>query len=74
MHNPAFERHPPGEGFATGDNGSLAQGRPKLGDQCRGRHKAVDLTLPYRDICGIGAAKPRGRFGYRVQHRFHIGG
>ena len=28
MHDPAFERHPPGDAVATGDNGSLAQGRP----------------------------------------------
>ena len=49
MHNPAFERHSPGHAVATGDNGSLAQGRPMLGVQCRGRthHKAVDLANAY---------------------------
>ena len=35
MHDPAFERHPPGDGVATGDNCSLAQDRPILG--VRGR-------------------------------------
>jgi len=34
MNDPAFERHPPGHGVATGDNGPLAQGRPKLGLRC----------------------------------------
>ena len=28
VHDPAFERHPASDGVATGDNGSLAQGRP----------------------------------------------
>jgi len=31
LHDPPFERHPPGDGLATGDNCSLAQDRPKLG-------------------------------------------
>ena len=31
MHDSAFEQHPPGEGFATGDNCSLAPDRPILG-------------------------------------------
>ena len=31
MHDLAFERHPPGDAVATGDNGSLAHDRPKLG-------------------------------------------
>jgi len=76
MHDPAFERDPPGEGFATGDKPSLAQGRPKLGLRRteRARRKAIDLALAYRDRCGIGAAKPRGGFGHCVQHRLHIGG
>jgi len=76
MHDPAFEQHPPGDGFATGDNGSLALDRPILGlrRSRRARHKAVDLALAYRDRCEIGAAKPGGRFGYCVQHRLHIGG
>src|SRR6516165_3027810 len=76
MHDPAFERHSPGEGVATGDNGSLALDRPILGVRCteRTRHMAVDLALAYRDICGIGAAKPGGRLHYCVQHRLHIGG
>ena len=30
----AFERHPRGDAFATGDNGPLAQDRPKLGFRC----------------------------------------
>ena len=34
MHDPAFERHPRGHAAATGDNGSLAQFRPKLGLRC----------------------------------------
>ena len=34
MHDPAFERHPPGDAVATGDNGSLAQDRPMLGLRC----------------------------------------
>ena len=76
MHDPAFERHPPVEGFATGDNGSLALDRPKLGLRCtvRTRHTAVDLALAYRDRSGIGAAKPGGRFDHCVQHRLHIRG
>jgi len=28
LHDPAFERHPPGEAVPTGDKCSLAQGRP----------------------------------------------
>jgi len=28
MHDSAFERHPPDHAFSTGDNRSLAQGRP----------------------------------------------
>jgi len=74
MHNLAFERHPPGDAVATGDNGSLAQGRPMLGVQRRVRHKAVDLALAYRDRCDVGPAKPGGGFGHCVQHRLHIGG
>ena len=80
MHDFAFESHPPGDAVATGDNGSLAQGRPMLGAGSRqgGRHItghiAVDLALAYRDRCAIGAAKPEGRFGHSVQHRLHIGG
>ena len=35
MHDPAFERHPTGDAVATGDNGSLAQGRPILGVRCK---------------------------------------
>ena len=29
MHDPAFERHPPGDAVATGDDCSLAHGSPK---------------------------------------------
>ena len=50
MHDPAFERHPRGEVVATGDNCSLAQGRPMLGIRCSrlvGGHKAVDLAFAY---------------------------
>jgi len=48
----AFERHPRGDAFATGDNGPLAQDRPKLGFRCaeRARHMAVDLALAYCDV------------------------
>jgi hypothetical protein len=76
MHDPAFEQHPLGEGFATGDNRSLAQGRPILGLRCteRTRHKAVDLALAYRDRSEIGAGKPGGRFDHCVEYRLHIGG
>jgi hypothetical protein len=58
MHDPGFERHPAGESVATGDNCSLAQGRPPLGLRCteRTRHKAVDFALAYRDRSEIGAA------------------
>ena len=74
MHHSAFEQHPPGEGFTTGDNCSLAPDRPILGVQCKGRYIAVDLALAYGDRSDIGAAKPARRFGHRVQHRLHIGG
>ena len=79
MHDPAFERHLPGDAAATRDNCSLAHNRPIPGLRCRGRrigarHIAVNLALAYRDRCGIGAAKPRGGFGYCVQHRLDIGG
>jgi hypothetical protein len=77
MHDPAFERHPPGEGFATGDNGSLAQDRPMLGvrySRPSARHIAVDLALAYRNPCSIAVAKPGRRFGHSVQHRLHIAG
>ena len=75
MHDPAFERDPPGDGFATGENGSLAQGGPKLGIRCNrlvARHIAVDLALAYCDVCEIGGAKPDGRFDHCVQHRLQI--
>ena len=65
MHDPAFERHPPGDAVAAGDNGALAQGLPKLGVRCNrrgGRHIAVDFTLAYCDPSAVGAAKPGGRF------------
>ena len=76
MHDPAFERHPPGDAVATGDECSLALGRPILGLRCTDerRHVAVDLALAYCDRSGIGAAKPDGGFGNCVQHRLHIGG
>jgi len=77
MHDPAVEQHPRGDAVATWDNGSLAQGLPKLGVGCNrlgGRHIAVDLALAYRDPSAIGAAKPGGRFDDCVQHRLHIGG
>ena len=77
MHDPAVEQHPRGDAVATWDNGSLAQGLPKLGVGCNrlgGRHIAVDLALAYRDPCRLGAAKPGSRFGDCVQHRLHIGG
>jgi len=76
MHDPAFERHPPSEAAATGDDSSLALDCPILGVRRteRTRHMAVDLALAYRDICDIGAAKPGGRLHYCVQHRLHIGG
>ena len=49
MHDPAFERHPPGNALATGDDGLLAQDRPILGLRCtqRARHRAVGLALTY---------------------------
>src|SRR5215469_90558 len=34
MHDSTFERHPSGDVVATGDNGSLAHGRPTLGVCC----------------------------------------
>jgi len=74
LHDPAFERHPPGDAFAAGDNGSLAQGRPILGIRWRVRHIAVDLALAYRDPGDITAAKPRGCFDQCVQHRLNVGG
>jgi len=76
MHDPAFERHPPGRPVATRDKGSLAHFRPMLGLRCtdRTRHRAVDLALAYVDRPGIGAAKPSGRFDHCVQYRLHIGG
>ena len=77
MHDPAFERHPPGDAVATGDDGSLAQRSPNTRVRrirMVDRHVAVDLALAYCDRSGIGAAKPDGRFDYCVQHRLHIGG
>ena len=65
VHDPAFERDPPGGAVATRGNGALAQFRPKLGVRCSRlgrRHIAVDLALAYRDPCAVGAAKPGGRF------------
>jgi hypothetical protein len=64
VHDPAFERHPPGNAVATGDKCSLPQGRPMLGLRCteRTRHIAVDLALAHCDRCGICAAKPGGYF------------
>jgi len=50
LHNPAFEQHPAGHALATGDNCSLAQGRPILGIRYHrlvARHVAVDLALAY---------------------------
>jgi hypothetical protein len=49
MHDPAFERNPPGDAVATGDKSSLAQGRPILGVRCtqRTRHITEDLALAY---------------------------
>ena len=51
MHDFAFERYPPGDAVATGDNGSLAYPRPILGVRCHigARHIAVDLALAYAD-------------------------
>jgi len=65
-----------GKPAPTGDKGSLARDRPKLGLRCteRTRHGAVDLALAYVDPCGFGAAKAGGGFDYRVQHRLHIAG
>jgi len=69
MHDSAFENHPPGNAVATGNNGSLAQGLPKLGARCiglgdrRDRHIAVDLALAYCDPRAVGAAKADGRLG-----------
>jgi hypothetical protein len=77
MHGLAFEQHPPGDAVVTGDNGSLARGRPILGLRLvdRGERRiAIDLAVTYEDRSGLGAAKPGGRFGYCVQHRLHIGG
>src|SRR6516165_10122731 len=76
MHDPASERHPPGDAVATRDKGSLAQDRPSLGLRYtpRTRHRAVGLALAYCDRCDIRAAKPGNRFDYCVQHRLHIGG
>ena len=75
MHDPAFERRPPGDAVATGDNCSLARIAQYSGSVASGgRHTAVDLALAYEDRRGIGAAKPGGRFDHCVQHRLHIGG
>jgi len=74
MHDPDLERHPPDDAVATGDNGSLAEGCPMLGVRCKGRHRAVDLALAYRDRCELGAAKQGGRFDHCVQYRLHISG
>jgi hypothetical protein len=74
MHDPAFERHPPGHAVATGDNPSLLQDRPIFGFRSGDRHIAVDLALAYRDRCDICAAKPTGGFDHCVQHGLHIGG
>ena len=45
MHGLAFEQHPPGDAVVTGDNGSLARGRPMLGFYPVVGHRAVDLKL-----------------------------
>jgi hypothetical protein len=76
MYDPAFERHPPDDSFATGDKCSLAQDRPILGFGCahRTRRRAVDLALAYKDGSVIGSTKPEGRFGHGVQHRLQTGG
>ena len=76
MHDPAFERHPPGDAASTGNNRSLAGDRPAFRFRCSGRtrHIAVDLAVAYCDRRGIGAAKPGGCFDHCVQHRLHIGG
>jgi hypothetical protein len=76
LHDPAFERHPPGHAVATGDKCSLAQGRPQLGVNSAHivvRHSAVDLAIADKNRCGITVAKPARRFGHRVQHRLYIG-
>ena len=60
MHDPAFERHPPGNAVATGDNCSLARDRPILGpSHCEVRHIAIDLALAYRDRCGYRLPQSR---------------
>jgi hypothetical protein len=76
VHDPAFERHPPGDGVVTGDDGSLAIRRPELGLRCadRTRRGAVHLALAYEDRCGIDTAESDRGFNQRVQHRLHIGG
>jgi hypothetical protein len=54
MNDPAFEQRARGEAVATGENGSLAEGRPLLGIRCNrviARHKAVDFALAYCDRC-----------------------
>jgi hypothetical protein len=46
VYDPAFERHPPGDGVVTGDDGSLAIARPELGFRFKLRHDiAVNLAL-----------------------------
>jgi hypothetical protein len=46
VYDLAFERHSPGDGVVTGDDGSLAIARPKLGIRFKLRHNiAVDLAL-----------------------------
>jgi len=56
MHDPAFERHAPGDAVATGDKRSLAQDRPILVIDGVIRHIAIDLALAHRDPAAFGTA------------------